>query len=287
MDMAKLSEILWRIKKEYKDQKGTTMVELIVSFLLLGIFLTAVSIVISNATGTYYREKQQLSEFTVADTVLAELRGEIRSMQASGLGGFVRIKNGAAWQSAAVGTPCGGDMIEFIRSNEKDGLILMQMDAGGCADGTVMIDSERVQKSADELQAAIPKDRLTCRYYLRAEETQDEYRGLFVDVLKEDSTMAAKSGLAPARGKPVVWDVESRLPESLYQDRNIRLYFSVTPFDDNGNAAVGSVDVTVEVLKKAEPDSESAPQVVYRKAGTIPLQNTVYYRNEAVLYSEK
>ena len=226
-----------------------------------------------------------MSKFSVADTVLSELRKEIRTMQSSELGGFLKIRNGGASATADEGTYTG-DGIEFLRSNDKDGRILVQMDAAGCGSDTYMIDKEKILKSASVIAAEIPADQLTCRYYLQTSETEDKYDGLFMDFMAEDTDLSKDTAFADAVGHPVVWDVENRLPATLYQGLPIRLLFSVKPYEDNGEQVVGAVDVTVQVLKEPVSDEVPDPEVVYSKAGTIPLQNRVVYQSAKTVYSE-
>ena len=59
------------------------MVELIVSFALLGIFLIGASTIIAYSFREYYAKQRLMTAFTVADTVLAEIKNDIRTMQPS------------------------------------------------------------------------------------------------------------------------------------------------------------------------------------------------------------
>ena len=91
------------------------------SFLLLAIFLVAVTMVITNALKTYYGEQRNMSIFSVADSVTSELKEDISRMQASSLGGFVKVRGlDKATVPATAGNHAKGITLEFIKVNEKD-----------------------------------------------------------------------------------------------------------------------------------------------------------------------
>lgn len=278
---------------------GTTMVELIVSFALLAIFLTAVTMVISNALLTYYREQKQMSIYSVADTVLSEIREDVRTMQPSvypaggGSGaaasGYIKLRNDgvtAPW-NPSVGE-ITGETIEFVKSKMQDGVILEQIDAKGCADNAVMVELREDETTHENKVFAIkegmgtimPAGRIIARYYLKAPEQTDSLRNYFMDIKHPDSVVAKDSTYTGIPDNTqVVWDAEDRLPAKLYQGLTVKTSFTIKP--EGADLVVPSVEVKVSLYDPKDPDTP-----VYEKKGTIPLQNTVRYNLEKTVYSK-
>ena len=65
------------IKRIRRNNKGTTLTEIIVSFALLGIFLASAAAVISLITNTYYRTKGETYAKQVSDIVLEKIVSEL------------------------------------------------------------------------------------------------------------------------------------------------------------------------------------------------------------------
>lgn len=70
----------FEVKKENQNA-GFTLVELIVTFALLGVFMVAASYVITAALGVYYHVKATDYAQTVSDTLLDKVTGEIAGAQ--------------------------------------------------------------------------------------------------------------------------------------------------------------------------------------------------------------
>lgn len=64
-------------KFHMKKSKGTTLVEMVVSFALLGIFVSASAVVISNVTNLYYRVRGESYARQVGDIVVNKVASEI------------------------------------------------------------------------------------------------------------------------------------------------------------------------------------------------------------------
>ena len=84
-------------KTQNRKQKnsGVTMVELIVSFALLSIFLVAATMCISHAVIFYFSERQTMSSYSVADIVFSEIKNELRTMQSSDFNGYIKLREKA------------------------------------------------------------------------------------------------------------------------------------------------------------------------------------------------
>ncbi len=279
-----------------RKNAGTTMVELIVSFALLAIFLTAVTMVISNALITYYNEQRLMSMFSVADTVFSEIKNDIRTMQpsvyptggsgGSGAGGFIKLR-GSSGESlpGANGTTVTGETIEFVKANRQDGLVLEQIDAKGCKDGAALIElkEDKINVLKKNVNETIPAGGLTARYFLRAPERTNGLKNYFMDQKRTDSDVPNNNTYTEvANNAQLVWDAEDRLPTELYQGLTVKTTFSVKPVETSGvGLVVSSVDIKVSLYKQ---DDLTTP--VYEKEGAVPLQNVVCYNNEKTVYSE-
>ena len=292
-----------------KKGRGTTMVELVVTFALLGIFLSAVTMVITNSLTTYYSQQRLISMYSVADVVMGELKNDIRSMQGSvtpdgtALEGFVKLRDASGIVGATDRNPSTGSTIEFLKSNEYDGLILEQLDAGGCSEDAALIDSNGIIKNP--IGDTVPANRLTARFYLMAAENSDKYKKHYFDVYKSDCQLADATIYAGANGittgQEVVWDAIDKLPRALYQDFLIRTEFEVTPHSDgNGHLAVSQVTARVSIYDALVQEVElpggitkkvstipAGADPVYTRETIIPLQNTVWYSTDKTLYSDE
>ncbi|MCR4691596.1 MAG: hypothetical protein K5739_09655 [Lachnospiraceae bacterium] len=286
------------IREILVQQSGTTMVELVVSFLLLAIFLTTVTMVLSNAVLTYYNEQKLMNVYSVSDTVTKEIREDIRRMQGSGSfadgrerKGYVKLRDGAGKTVTAKTDrtmPDGstknvyhGESIEFLQANEKDGLLMEQMDAKGLASATWMVDTDGILKSDGDLSARITAGQLCARYYLKnGKEETDALRNLFMDRVYPASSIRDTYHGVPDGGS-VLWDVEDRLPAELYQGLPITLEFDIESASEGGQEVVRGVLVTVKVYDMPESgDVADVTDPIYSRSSMIPLQNEVYYKAE-------
>lgn len=128
-------------KGNRKKQAGFTMVEMIVSFALLAIFLAAASMCISHAFLFFFDEKQTMSSYTVADIVMSELKTQIRTMQGSKQGekvanGYLKLRSedGATVKTKNAEGVYTGTTLEFVVSNISDAVTAVQIDTRGCGD---------------------------------------------------------------------------------------------------------------------------------------------------------
>ena len=279
-------------KKKKLNNKGITLVELVVSFGLLAIFLATAAMCISHAVLFYYHQRQEMAAFTVADLAISEIREDIRSMQGSKFNGYIKVrkKDDSTGKLVGVSKTSGsyeGTTLEFVTSNIQDSAIAVQIDCEGCGSESTGIFSDAIlinsEKVVNESIKNIRKDHITLRYYYKYPgEDLDGYEDLYMDKLLSDSSATKETAFSSyANGKNVVWHTLEKLPAESYQDFTIDLNFSVTPMppDSEGNEAVSYVDVTVSV-KNASGDE------VYSKESRVDLLNEVYYKEEATMYSD-
>ena len=263
-----------------RKNRGVTMVELVVSFALLAIFLVAATMCISHAVIFYYNERQTMSAYSVADIVFSEIKNELRTMQSSEYNGYVKIreKSGTDGLLTPVSESAGvyeGTTIEYVASNINNGANAVLLDAEGCT--CALIDKDKIIKdSIDNIKSGY----LTLRYYSRYPEKKLEtYKELYMDKIIVGSSAEESANYSGIVGKNVVWHAEEKLPVQLYQDYTVSLQFSVHPLNDGeGNKVVNYVDVNVTV--------NDAGGLCYQKERRVELQNKVYYEEGDTLYSD-
>ncbi|MBR6256849.1 MAG: prepilin-type N-terminal cleavage/methylation domain-containing protein [Lachnospiraceae bacterium] len=71
------------VNKRKQSNKGSTLLELIVCFALLGIFMSAAAVVITNVTNVFFDVKGQTYGRQVADIILSKITGEIEGAKLS------------------------------------------------------------------------------------------------------------------------------------------------------------------------------------------------------------
>ncbi len=302
MHRSRSSQIKYR-----NPNAGVTMVELIVCFAMLAIFLTAATMCISHAILFFYHEKQEMAAFSVGDMVFSEIKDDIRTMQGSDFNGYIKLRTndgtGLEAVSATADHTATGTTIEFVPSNVQDAPVAVQIDTEGCGEASkpnglfkeaILINNEEVVRQATEIKN-ISKDNLTLRYYCRYPDSDlsDEYRNLYMDVIIPESAAAKEAAFSSYPGRKVVWHTLEKLSTESYQDFKVSLEFSVKPegieieTDDPDNPdqvlLVRYVDVTVNVLDSSDPTGDP----VYTKVRRIDLANTVYYKEESTMYIDE
>lgn len=274
-------------KMLYKN-KGVTMVELIVTFALLAIFLAAASMCISHAVIFFFDEQQRLSSFTIADAVFSEVKSEIRTMQGSTdeHKGYVKLRKtgGAADYSGGTYT---GTTIEYLASSIGNGATAVQIDTAGCDNYLIDIKDNKLkvitlEDGTTTSNANLPAGYLTMRYYSQYSENDPKFENKFMDIITAGSEAINETEFNSISGSKVVSHAQEKLPVKMYQYNNksyqVELQFSVTPRNDGMNDIVDYVDVTVFV--------KDGTETIYQKTRRVDLQNVVYYNKNATMYSD-
>ena len=283
-----------------KNNMGVTLVELIVSFALLAVFMASATMCISHAVLFYYYERQEMAALSVADLAFSGIKDEIRTMQSSDYNGYVKIRDRDDSTNTMKGVSeyngkYTGSCIEFVTSNIHDTATAVQIDTEGCGsdgvypDGTTdgvfkdakMVSLEGlVNANLQNIYAGYVTQRYYCKY---PEDDLSPFKDLYMDMYCADSGAADADGFKTVLepDDKVVWHALDKLPVASYQGFRVEMTFSVSPVDDgNGNPVVKNVDVTVDVL-----DDERG-KVVYSKNRSIELVNTVYYYEDDTMYSD-
>lgn len=279
------------------NNKGTTLVELITCFLLLGIFLIAVSVILTTSFRQYYHEMRTMSAYSVADSVLDEIKNDIRSMQASetliSSDGYIKLRNRAdnkiqkTTEMAADGS-LSGQVIEFVASNGGNGSYAEIIDTRGYIGALV--------QSHQEINSAIAplgENYLTIRYFMRDpnEPADSVYAGRYVDRNITDTAVQkglAHNGSLIAPEAELARGAEERLSREFYNGFHVDIGFKVWPkIYDASDYYVDVVEATVNVYEDENGNgSYDEEEMVYTKTRRIPLENLVFYDNYATLYSD-
>jgi type II secretory pathway pseudopilin PulG len=226
-----------------KKNNGSTLVELIVCFALLAIFLVSASLSLSGTTKTYYQERKTMSAYTVADMVLSEIQNDIQTMEKesdSGYSeGYVKLRNydeaSQRYKTVPIGNgtvPITGKEIEFVESNENGTMRCVQIDT---------------RRFDNTLQVLSDSGYLTVRYY----------------------TMNSKTNYYSSTDDG--GNEEERLGINSYNGFVISLDFTLNTTDSEVNYIAATVTVYNKPL--------GSNNVAYSKTKYMQLQNKVIYNS--------
>ncbi|MBR6173287.1 MAG: prepilin-type N-terminal cleavage/methylation domain-containing protein [Eubacterium sp.] len=87
---------MWKNLYRKKNDRGSTMIEMVVCFALLGIFMASAAVMISNVTSIHYEIKGELLSREVSDILMEKMVSEIDGAAYYGIGndGNPKILNG-------------------------------------------------------------------------------------------------------------------------------------------------------------------------------------------------
>lgn len=288
-----------RLKKQNTLSKaGFTMVELIVSFALMGIFLVATTMAISTSMIQYYEERELMSAFEVADSVLSMVKEDIRTMQwsvnpsdekdISGIG-YVKLRNGsgATVPCLSASDTLTGDTIEFVMAGSDDNDCAEQIDAKGFvgSDGSkgYLLKNHSIIAGKDQLLQGLDAGYLTFRYYRKdIQEDNDNYKNCYIDKCVDGTKLAAAVSIPS--DKKLARDAEERISSELYGNFKIELSFTVKPEDYASTSSTDDYIVKSVGMKVRVLDSDGA--LVYEKSSSVALLNKVLYKSAATMYSD-
>ena len=145
-----------RIPKE-KRKSGTTLVEMIVTLMLISIMMVMAVASLSSASRIFVRIQKTQYAQSILDTVMTELRGITKDAT-----GYVKIYEEGSWISESQGTTSSGSTLEFLTTEGY--AVLLSTD--GCEATTLYIGEEQTGVSE-----SVPKGRLLTRYYFRDSST--------------------------------------------------------------------------------------------------------------------
>lgn len=142
------------IKRKLKERKGTTLVETIVTLLLISIMMAMAASALSSAAKIFVREQKTQFAQSILDTTMTELRG-----LTSDANGYIKIYGKNDSTSGKVVDMTGnnaGNILEFI---DEDGYVVL-VSTDGCDATTLRIGGQ------DSGQAEpVESGQLLTRYY--------------------------------------------------------------------------------------------------------------------------
>ncbi len=142
----------WK-RRQIKGGEGTTLVELVVAMLLLGIIMTMIVGILSPAARLFLRMERLQRAQVILDNVILELQGI-----ADNATGYVKIyPQGQQSPVGATGAGAGG-MLEFINPDNY----VMLISAEGCQATDILAGGAKI----DSVEA-VESGRLLARYYTR------------------------------------------------------------------------------------------------------------------------
>ena len=136
-----------------KRKSGTTLVEMIVTLMLISIMMVMAVASLSSASRIFVRIQKTQYAQSILDTVMTELRGLTKDAT-----GYVKIYEENSCISESTGTTSSGTTLEFLTPEGYTELV----SANGCEATQLFIGDEKTGNAE-----AIPKGRLLTRYYFR------------------------------------------------------------------------------------------------------------------------
>lgn len=167
------------MRKKENRKKGTTLVEMIVTLLLISIMMTMAAASLSSGAKIFVRVQKTQYAQSIADTVMTELRTITKDAS-----GYVKIyPEESGFQPEAAGSTTG-TCLEFLN---PDGYVEL-VSTDGCEKTQIYIGDNK-NGSAD----AVEKGQLLTRYYTRNSTTGKYF-------CRKNETLAARA-VATAFGK--------------------------------------------------------------------------------------
>lgn len=227
-------------KLKENKRKGTTLVELMVSLVLISILMAMAVAALSSATRIFVKVQKTQYAQSILDTVMTELRGMTENAE-----GYIKIYPGEDFAPDALGDTWG-TTLEF---QTADGYVEVLSQEG--AEETDIYIGDNQSGSFEKVEAG----RLLTRYY-----TPKGSTGTYV-CKKKDSTPVARA-VAKAYG------------EGFYMNNYLEIDYQATP-DSEGK--ISSIQATLKLYatdsdgtKEADPIATDTEVLELRKA--LPLK---------------
>lgn len=197
------------MKRMIRNRSGTTLVELVVCFALLAVFLTVTAAAAVPAMRMYIRNQQINQAQSVADALLQKIRAELQRMQGtdneSGTDNYIKLRSGDGTTCMADGEKSGTSVEFIVPVQEEESLELgrrfaAQLDAKGRSTksmtavyevhdstGTAKLDDLSDAPEVKEIEPALDNGILIERYY--AETVSEHSQTRFYDCDGDKGTL--------------------------------------------------------------------------------------------------
>lgn|GEM_PF-3959242 len=294
-------------------QKGYTLVELIVTFALFAIFMTAVVMCLPSMTKIYMQLQQINHEKTICNTVSNEIKSELQvTLGVEGDGDPLGIKNGnglgyialldesgrqielssqgAITSGAAVvpATDVSGSGIEFAynaSSAAGNAVIVAQMDADGFDGYTYRSGKKKLQEDYHTGDRVITSGAVVTRYY-EADITEDKVISDIQYKKDEYTTVSGSAFTAPSEDEcvKVAYAVKYPFVEGFYEGFKLKTTFTIKKdafytagegtMESPSRVYVNYVNYTLSLFKD--------DQLCYSQDYVVNVQNAVPYKGTKV-----
>ena len=230
----------WK-RRQIKGGEGTTLVELVVAMLLLGIIMTMIVGILSPAARLFLRMERLQRAQVILDNVILELQGI-----ADNATGYVKIyPQGQQSPVGATGAGAGG-MLEFINPDNYVTLI----SAEGCQATDILAGGAKI----DSVEA-VESGRLLARYYTR-------------DVASQTYQYADASGSPAARAVAAVF------ADDYYMGNYLEVTFSY-PAGVSAGGGVACLEADVKLYSDREKNN-----LVVQESGLLYLRYAAVRKDE-------
>lgn len=294
-------------------QKGYTLVELIVTFALFAIFMTAVVMCLPSMTKIYMQLQQINHEKTICNTVSNEIKSELQAtLGVEGDGDPLGIKNGnglgyialldesgrqielssqgAITSGAAVApaTDVSGSGIEFAynaSSATGNAVIVAQMDADGFDGYTYRSGKKKLQEDYHTGDRVITSGAVVTRYY-EADITDDKVISDIQYKKDEYTTVSGSAFTAPNEDEhvKVAYAVKYPFVEGFYEGFKLKTTFTIKKdafytagegtMESPSRVYVNYVNYTLSLFKD--------DRLCYSQDYVVNVQNAVPYKGTKV-----
>lgn len=232
-----------KIQKRLKDKSGTTLVEMLVTLLLIGIMLSMAAGTLSSAAKVFLRVQKTQYAQSILDTVMTELR-----TVSSDAVEYVKIYEKGT-DIAEKGGNISGKAIEFMNSDSYVELVTTEVDP---YDSTVILyDSDMQQTTTKEKMNA---GQIYTRYYTT--ETAATPSSGATYIYSPGTYLVARA-------------IEAAYGEGFYMGNYVKVTYSVPEGTKDGDS-ISSVNATVALYSDKE----------YTEANKVAEDTEVlYFRN--------
>lgn len=212
-----------KIQKRLKDRSGTTLVEMLVTLLLVGIMLSMATAILSSASKVFLRVQKTQYAQSILDTVMTELR-----TVSSDAVEYVKIyENGA--DIAEKSGKTSGNAIEFINSDSFVELVTTEV--GAYSEEVKLYDSDKKETNVTE---KMNPGQIYTRYYTT--ETSDATGVTYIYSAGTDLVARA---------------MEAAYGSGFYMGNYVKITYSVPEGTKDGDL-IKSVNATVALYSDKE-----------------------------------
>lgn len=234
----RIDNILSRCRRIREEKKGTTLVETIVTLLLISIMMTMATASLSSATRIFVRVQKTQYAQSILDTTMTELRAMTKDAS-----GYVKIyPEGTGFYPGASGHT-SGKYLEFLNS---DGYVEL-ISTDGCSETQIYIGDNNNGSAA-----AVGEGQLLTRYYTR------------------NSTTGRYT--YQKNGKPVARAVATAFGKGFYMGNYLDIKYSI-PSGTADGTKVSSIVATVTLYS-----DKNRTQVVATDTEILELREPLPYR---------